>query len=185
LADLHGAFIEKQTGQDRSVSSRIQAQRIKMNNVEAEVPLFTSALMHGFTKDAYHEGLELLEKYIGTDLGPELLEKVKGVDVGSVFDELDSTQEYATLSHGDLYVNNILFDPSSNQDDSRHLRAIIDFQFCNWGRPCNDVQLLLCSSVSPSLRRESAHQFLKEYHDRILQYLPPSLFTWYALRSTL
>lgn len=151
-----------------------------MNGVEAEAPLFTSTLMHGFTKDAYQEGIELLEKYLGSDLDPELLQKVKSVNVGSIFDGLDNTQQYATLSHGDLYVNNILFDPSPNHDDSCNLRAIIDFQFCNWGRPCNDVQLLLCSSVSPSLRRASAHQFLREYHDRMKQYLPPSLFTWYV-----
>lgn len=64
-----------------------------------------------------------------------------------------------TLIHGDLRVNNVMFNPGG----STPIRAIIDWQTAARGRGAIDVATFFVTSLTPSDRRRAEAEILPEY----------------------
>ena len=133
------------------------------------------------------DGVSLVRTHAAHLLSSDAMAKLEALDVERVFRVCHSSQRFCTIGHGDLYSNNILFSsplppspplaptlspslssPSSPPPPSpllsKSLRGIVDFQFCNWGRPAIDIHSLLCTSVSPAVRRDFEASLLHCYY---------------------
>lgn len=60
----------------------------------------------------------------------------------------------ALITHTDFWCNNLLFRDAGG-DQGELTCAVLDWQMATYSRPTNDVALLLLSSLSTALRRES------------------------------
>lgn len=72
--------------------------------------------------------------------------------------------ENICIIHGDFWSSNILFNTSTGE------ASLIDFQFCRYGQPAVDLAVLLCTSVSPDLRRganldQLLHNYTKAFQE--------------------
>ncbi|EDW76265.1 uncharacterized protein Dwil_GK15368 [Drosophila willistoni] len=77
-----------------------------------------------------------------------------------------SDRDIKVLNHGDLWVNNILF----NYDvvNNRPVDAIfIDFQLSVWGSPGIDINYFFYTSTKLDVLQQRRPQLLKRYHDRL------------------
>jgi len=70
----------------------------------------------------------------------------------------------ATLIHGDLHLDNILFQPPGHAPAV----VIIDWQSVAWGRAVLDLALFLVGSLEIKARRASEQEILRRYHDRLV-----------------
>ena len=66
------------------------------------------------------------------------------------------------ICHGDLWMNNLLF------DTSYPARCFfVDYQFIRYASPCVDVAMLLYLHTTPSQRRQSEMELFRFYHSKL------------------
>ncbi|XP_037817355.1 uncharacterized protein LOC119607485 [Lucilia sericata] len=78
-----------------------------------------------------------------------------------------NTNNFYTLTHGDLWINNMMM----QYDGEKHLKDVllIDFQLCNWSSPAVDLHYFLNTSLEPKLQLDiHAHDKLIQYYHTIL-----------------
>ncbi|XP_034250683.1 uncharacterized protein LOC117651064 isoform X2 [Thrips palmi] len=68
----------------------------------------------------------------------------------------------ALITHTDFWCNNLLFKDAGG-DQGELTCAVLDWQMATYSRPTNDLALLLLSSLSTALRRESETDLVDTY----------------------
>ncbi|XP_060647596.1 uncharacterized protein LOC132785490 [Drosophila nasuta] len=91
-----------------------------------------------------------------------------------VYDPKDD--EFNTLTHGDLWVNNIMLRPKTENRDLDML--LIDFQYSAWGSPAIDLHYFFSSSLQPELHKH-INALIEYYHSVLVDTLRAFDFTGY------
>ncbi|XP_051158161.1 uncharacterized protein LOC127279683 [Leptopilina boulardi] len=76
-----------------------------------------------------------------------------------------NSEPYATLNHGDMWTNNMLFKYNENHEpvDIR----LLDYQLCRYGSPSLDLMYMLMTCCTPEMRRKHCSQLLNDYYDSL------------------
>ncbi|XP_075145777.1 uncharacterized protein LOC142220486 [Haematobia irritans] len=78
-------------------------------------------------------------------------------------------EEFHVLNHGDLWVNNIMF--QYNEDESIKETYFIDFQMSRYGPPAHDLLYFLLSSVNLDIKLQNFDYFISYYHRHLIENL--------------
>lgn len=98
---------------------------------------------------------------------PKVEERFKKI-VQAYRSPLNPREPWATFTHGDLWVNNVLL---KYEDGVPVKNKIVDFQIIEYNSPANDVLFLLYSSVELSVLENRIDEFLKMYHEFFIETL--------------
>ncbi|KAH8359982.1 hypothetical protein KR093_009933 [Drosophila rubida] len=85
--------------------------------------------------------------------------------------------EFNTLTHGDLWVNNIMLREKTENRDLDML--LIDFQFSAWGSPAIDLHYFFCTSLQLEVRKKYLNELIEYYHGVLVETLRALNFTGY------
>ncbi|XP_061395691.1 uncharacterized protein LOC133331309 [Musca vetustissima] len=77
--------------------------------------------------------------------------------------------EFNVLNHGDLWVNNIMF--QYNDDGSLKETYFIDFQMGRYGSPAQDLLYFIFSSTSVDIKLKHFDYFISYYHRKLIENL--------------
>lgn len=77
--------------------------------------------------------------------------------------------EFNVLNHGDCWSNNIMF----KYGESKNIieTVFIDFQYCKYGTPAQDLYYFLLSSAEHDLKVDKFDFFIKVYHEKLVENL--------------
>lgn len=89
--------------------------------------------------------------------------KMKNVFIYSKYRE-----PFATLTHTDLWVNNILL---KHQDGKPVHNVFIDFPLCVYGNPARDVLFFIYSSTNFEVLQTSVDELIKIYYEELINIL--------------
>jgi hypothetical protein len=107
---------------------------------------------------AYAKGAGVLREWLGGSLTLEALGTIDSF--GELAERwLDRTPAHPTLIHGDLRVDNVLFEDSSNGIGA----CLIDWQSLGHGDPQHDVAYFLSGSLGVEDRRASERDLIAEH----------------------
>jgi len=133
---------------------------------------------HPWLMHAHHSGLQMiLKEALETTLmqvstrfkshfSDQSLEILQQWDINRGLIDSHRKSHLVTICHGDLWVNNVLFE--SPQVPGHHKACIIDWQFTTWGNPLIDVAFLMLSSLEPELRKMEEETLLIHYYKALL-----------------
>ncbi|CAH1717920.1 unnamed protein product [Chironomus riparius] len=144
------------------------------------------SLMSSWYEDSRDQALEVVEKCGNS----ELIKKVRALlseDILSLFKSclnLDMTEPYATLCHGDCWNNNMMFrnDQSGNPISVKFL----DWQIMRYSSPILDIMYYIFSCTVKSLRDKHYQEFINFYYDSLSRFIvrlgsdPEKLFPRHA-----
>lgn len=77
--------------------------------------------------------------------------------------------EFNVLNHGDLWVNNIMF--QYKEDGSLKETYFIDFQMGRYGSPAQDLLYFLLSSTNLDIKLKHFDYFISFYHQQLIEHL--------------
>ncbi|XP_075145779.1 uncharacterized protein LOC142220487 isoform X2 [Haematobia irritans] len=77
--------------------------------------------------------------------------------------------EFNVLNHGDLWVNNIMF--QYHEDGSLKETYFIDFQMGRYGSPAQDLLYFLISSTNLDIKIQQFDNFIAYYHRELIDHL--------------
>ncbi|GJQ85189.1 hypothetical protein Trydic_g13033 [Trypoxylus dichotomus] len=118
-----------------------------------------------------HQLAETIKKYAARNPACiPLLDRIgEGVKkMRDVFIYSKSREPFATLTHTDLWVNNVLI---KFQDAKPIRNFLIDFPLCTYGNPARDVIFFIYSSVRLDVLKESVDGLIKFYYDNLTETL--------------
>ncbi|KAH8239514.1 hypothetical protein KR032_005100 [Drosophila birchii] len=135
------------------------------NQPELLAKLSTSNYAQGisdpFAKGILLDGTEFAADLFAEEL-PEISKKMKAQlpvaysqRLQNVVDPQKST--FNTIVHGDLWVNNMMFDRTNNR------AILVDFQECFWGSPAIDLQFFFYTSLQLEILLTRKDELLKHY----------------------
>ncbi|KAA0185295.1 EcKinase 1 [Hyalella azteca] len=78
-----------------------------------------------------------------------------------------SRHQMLCLTHGDYWINNLLFRYNLNEEDGQHKLEdikLIDWQIAQWSNPVFDLHYLLNTSTTAALRENHLNAILRHYH---------------------
>ncbi|XP_019892273.2 uncharacterized protein LOC109612572 [Musca domestica] len=78
-------------------------------------------------------------------------------------------EEFNVLNHGDLWVNNIMF--QYNDDGTLKETYFIDFQMGRYGPPAQDLIYFILSSTSVDIKLQYFDYFITYYHQKLIENL--------------
>lgn len=78
-------------------------------------------------------------------------------------------QEFNTLVHGDLWVNNIMLRLPTDLNELDML--LIDFQFSTWSSPAVDIFYFFSTSLQPQVRIQYQDSLIQYYHSVLVDTL--------------
>ncbi|KAH8414016.1 hypothetical protein KR222_001938 [Zaprionus bogoriensis] len=84
-----------------------------------------------------------------------------------VYDPLEG--QFNTLTHGDLWINNIMLRLPSDKNDLDLL--LIDFQFSAWSSPAVDIHYFFNTSLQPEVRVKHQDALIQYYHSVLVETL--------------
>ncbi|KAL7729674.1 hypothetical protein ACLKA6_007945 [Drosophila palustris] len=85
--------------------------------------------------------------------------------------------EFNTLTHGDLWVNNIMLRPQTEHNPLDML--LIDFQFSAWASPAVDLHYFFSTSLEPEVRIKHQDALIQYYHGVLVDTLRALDFAGY------
>ena len=110
-------------------------------------------------------------------LDAAVIEKLKVAIKDTIFQRLGPIMEpeseqsiLKTMTHGDVWVNNMLFS-SADPEDSNLTVTLLDFQLLCLSHPAKDIWYLLYINVDKEFRDAHLQTVLKEYHQELSKYL--------------
>jgi len=121
----------------------------------------------GDSQVAQNRYVQIIDSFLQR-FGQRVPKKVQGIiealatDYGAVRTRLQ--QAPATLVHGDLHLDNILFSPRDHQPGV----TVIDWQSVARGRSAIDLALFLFGSLETTTRRAVEADLLKRYHELLV-----------------
>lgn len=74
---------------------------------------------------------------------------------------------FKVLNHGDLWMNNLLFQEGEKQIEMQ----FIDFQLSFWGSPAGDLLYFLISSISDEFKIAKFDELIECYHEALVDSL--------------
>lgn len=90
---------------------------------------------------------------------------------------LKPKEPFSTLTHGELWTNNIMFNYSNDEPVSV---KFLDFQTCRYGSPALDINYFLYTSTTAWVRERHMDEFMRTYHRSLVGTLRQS-----GLKSTM
>uniref|UniRef100_A0A1I8PHS2 CHK kinase-like domain-containing protein n=1 Tax=Stomoxys calcitrans TaxID=35570 RepID=A0A1I8PHS2_STOCA len=117
---------------------------------------FTYANANCFVKDCPSLGAPYYDKLM--KLKPYVVQYATQAYVDN------AKEDFLTLCHGDLWINNIMMKYNDNKELEDLL--LVDFQFSNWASPAIDLYLLFTTSLEPQLTvdMQAQDKMLQLYH---------------------
>lgn len=82
--------------------------------------------------------------------------------------EVDS-QDFNTLTHGDLWSSNLLYKYHSDGTIDRSI--LLDYQLCKYGNPAQDLLFLITISAAKNIRIKKFDKFVRIYWERLTECL--------------
>ncbi|XP_023305297.2 uncharacterized protein LOC111687113 [Lucilia cuprina] len=79
------------------------------------------------------------------------------------------TNKFNVLNHGDFWSSNIMFNYLPNGDLNELI--FLDYQFCKWGSPVEDLLLFITISAAKDIRIKEFDNFIYLYHERLVECL--------------
>ncbi|CEF69555.1 Protein kinase-like domain and Uncharacterised oxidoreductase Dhs-27 family and CHK kinase-like domain-containing protein [Strongyloides ratti] len=71
------------------------------------------------------------------------------------------------ITHGDMWINNFMFEIDSNGDCSNILSAVIDWQTIHEGSIGGDISRILATSVPTDVRKEIEKYYFPDYYKKL------------------
>lgn len=102
----------------------------------------------------------------------------------------ENAGSYAVISHGDCWINNLLFKYSKSQRSPTSM-CFIDWQMARVGSPVLDLAHFLFTSTDKKLRDQHYDSLIKEYHHSLSSFLrelgsnPEVLFPFHVFQEHL
>lgn len=116
----------------------------------------------------------------------------------NIFDETcrllngdEEDEQYKVITHGDLWINNIM---CKHSDDNRNLAESVvftDFQGCRYASPVHDLMFVMLVAVNKEIRDNHRNELIRCYHIALCEKLqelgsdPVRLFPFSALQNQL
>ncbi|XP_046750304.1 uncharacterized protein LOC124413628 [Diprion similis] len=118
-------------------------------------------------KEMYSENLRTLadETVNWSELDPKIPMKIRKLsDV--LFEKGDGATAYReddfnVLNHGDAWINNMMFRYDEDHNPIDHM--FVDFQFCHWGSPAEDILYFIGTSLADDVRIQHRDLLLRNY----------------------
>lgn len=117
--------------------------------------------------------IEIISEWNGFDVVAEKLRRLRGgiVERGYQANDLN-TNHFNTLVHDDLWCTNLMIKTGKPEADQPFENLmLIDFQFSFWASPTIDLHYFLNSSVCDSLRPHRFEEFVRFYHEHLVDLL--------------
>ncbi|KAI6197765.1 hypothetical protein M3Y94_01263600 [Aphelenchoides besseyi] len=104
--------------------------------------------------------VNIVQMYIDLDI--DKLGKFALIDYSAQFD-------CNTISHGDLWTNNMLIKLEKDGSVSDEILAFIDWQTCFVGSPCFDIVRFISNCTEADTRRQCERKAVDVYYDRLTE----------------
>lgn len=109
--------------------------------------------------------IQLIPKYQNSSKLNEILEKFPLI-MRSIYDFVETSDKYKNvISHGDLWLNNIMFKYDANE--KVETCKFIDFQFARYAPPAVDLATLIYTSTTSLFRETHLNDVLNIYCDAL------------------
>ncbi|EDV91299.1 GH14835 [Drosophila grimshawi] len=173
---------DRLTGFDLELTKLVLRKLAKMHATAAVYnelqPGFLTKLQHGIFNRHSRAFAPMFENLIGVaaqfagqcpELGSVYEKKLKRLQkhvmeyTEMVYDP--KPDEFNTLTHGDLWTNNIMLRPKTDQNEVDLL--LIDFQFSAWASPAVDFYYFFSTSLQSQVRIDH-HDALIQFYHRVL-----------------
>lgn len=82
-----------------------------------------------------------------------------------------NSSDFNTLIHGNMWTNNIVMKPKSDDSDETENVIFIDFQFACWSSSTIDLQHFFNTSLSEEVRMHHFNDLINYYHEKLTDVL--------------
>ncbi|KAM7360749.1 uncharacterized protein ACRADG_007461 [Cochliomyia hominivorax] len=79
------------------------------------------------------------------------------------------SNNFNVLNHGDFWSSNIMYNYSPKGELNELI--FLDYQFCKWGSPVEDLLLFITNSAAKDIRVKEFDNFIYFYHQRLVECL--------------
>ncbi|XP_020801950.1 uncharacterized protein LOC110178979 [Drosophila serrata] len=122
---------------------------------------YAQGISDPFAKGILLDGTEFAANLFAGEL-PEISRKMKAQIPEAYSQRLQNVvdpkkSKFNAIVHGDLWVNNIMFDRANNR------AILVDFQDCFWGSPAIDLQFFFYTSLQLEILLTRQDELLKHY----------------------
>mmetsp|Transcript_20911 Transcript_20911/g.30113 ORF Transcript_20911/g.30113 Transcript_20911/m.30113 type:complete len:355 (-) Transcript_20911:8-1072(-) len=152
LAKLHTTTSNVQLSGDSGLQVWKRPERIEMHELGCLVSAIVKAGAGG-------ERIRLTEELIGAHGGVPMPDNYHS--------------NHKCLINGDCWSSNIMIHNTARNDTTvlshpiTPYAVVIDFQFAHVGSPVEDIATLLCTSMTPSMRRQEEYSLLSVYNEEV------------------
>jgi hypothetical protein len=105
--------------------------------------------------------IEIIRKTPETSRYAKRIENILNNTYDHLLTFLKPREPFSTLTHGELWTNNMMFKYSEDEPVSV---KFLDFQTCRYGSPALDINYFLYTSTTASVRERHMDEFLRTYH---------------------
>ncbi|CEF69556.1 Protein kinase-like domain and Uncharacterised oxidoreductase Dhs-27 family and CHK kinase-like domain-containing protein [Strongyloides ratti] len=96
-----------------------------------------------------------------------LIENYVKIAEHTYFHLATSKNNFPVIAHGDMWINNFMFEVDSNDNCSNNLSAIIDWQTVHEGNTGCDIARILAISTPFDVRREIEKYYLPDFYKKL------------------
>jgi hypothetical protein len=112
--------------------------------------------------------IDIIRKFPETSRYANKIEDILNNTYHHLITFLKQRDFFSTLTHGDLWTNNIMF--SYSEDEPTSVK-FLDFQTCRYGSPALDINYFLYTSTTESVRDRYMDDFMRTYYRSLIHTL--------------